>query len=519
MSSPGELYNDLVNAIIRPPRAAYHDNDLGPVEFTYGGTLFIREDLRLINKRGLAVMCSFWHRRFQPRSVQAGNTPCVVYCHGNASCRVEALTVMGSVLASGFSLFSFDFSGCGHSEGDYISLGWFEQDDVALALEYLKRTRGISTIILWGRSMGAASCLLAASRDSSIAALVLDSPFASFKQLALETSSLVWSMVDWAGLWEAVWKARIGFGGSRREAAAERQRQQSRQLYQLLQEDGNNQASKRDDDGAMSTMSGMTSMTSRRDHVDFERAMAKEGNGPRGGFGVGGFGVQGTGVIRSSRIAEEPEEEGDGEGGEGEGGDGEGGGGPSAAAAPPPVVAASSGGGNILNRPVAAADESEPPKKAKPFLMRTVLRVVATSVRARAKFNLYKLNPAAAGKSCAVRRAANRCNGCNGCNRCNRCNRCNICNRCNSRARVTLISRDRCRCSLATRRATKSFRYTTPPSSSTSTAPPPVRSCARRSRPTVDEACRSARWSSRGIITTSVRRAGISLGTAHSHTV
>ena len=39
---------------------------------------------------------------------------------------------------------------------------------------------------LWGRSMGAATALMYAASDPSIGALVLDSPFSSLPDLALE---------------------------------------------------------------------------------------------------------------------------------------------------------------------------------------------------------------------------------------------------------------------------------------------------------------------------------------------
>lgn len=84
------------------------------------------------------------------------------------------------------TVFSFDFSGCGKSEGDYISLGWYEKDDVKTIVEYLRKSGTVSTIGLWGRSMGAITSLMHSDRDPSIAALVLDSPFASLRKVAEE---------------------------------------------------------------------------------------------------------------------------------------------------------------------------------------------------------------------------------------------------------------------------------------------------------------------------------------------
>ncbi len=81
---------------------------------------------------------------------------------------------------------TFDFAGSGLSDGEYVSLGQFEKDDLQTVVAHLRASGAASTIALWGRSMGAVTALLHGHRDPSIAAMVLDSPFASLKQLARE---------------------------------------------------------------------------------------------------------------------------------------------------------------------------------------------------------------------------------------------------------------------------------------------------------------------------------------------
>ena len=127
-----------------------------------------------------------------------GGAPCVVYLHGNASCRAEALQVISAVLATGASLFAFDFAGCGQSEGEYISLGWHEQDDVQLALEHLRASGIVTSMALWGRSMGACAAVMHASRDPGVAGIVADSPFASLEQVAMELVQHAPNVVDGA---------------------------------------------------------------------------------------------------------------------------------------------------------------------------------------------------------------------------------------------------------------------------------------------------------------------------------
>ena len=115
--------------------------------------------------------------------------PCVIYMHGNSSCRLEALELVDYFLTANITLFAFDWPGCGLSEGEFISLGWFERDDVALIVEHLRNNRNASTIGLWGRSMGAVTALLHGDRDPSIAGMVLDSPFQSLRQLCDELAA------------------------------------------------------------------------------------------------------------------------------------------------------------------------------------------------------------------------------------------------------------------------------------------------------------------------------------------
>jgi len=182
-SQAKEAYEQVVCAIIRPPRCEYEMRNLGPTAFDFVGQKFRRTDLTLINSRGMAIRCSHW----EPVVRSQAQLPCVVYLHGNASARLEALPLLSLVLSMGATLFSLDFCGSGQSDGEYVSLGAYEKDDLDAVIQHLRVPgHGTSTIALWGRSMGAATAIMYAVRDPSIAGMVLDSPFASLEQLAEE---------------------------------------------------------------------------------------------------------------------------------------------------------------------------------------------------------------------------------------------------------------------------------------------------------------------------------------------
>ena len=42
------------------------------------------------------------------------------------------------LLGRNITVFTFDFAGCGLSEGEYISLGYYERDDVDCVFKYLR---------------------------------------------------------------------------------------------------------------------------------------------------------------------------------------------------------------------------------------------------------------------------------------------------------------------------------------------------------------------------------------------
>ena len=199
----GYGYSDAWKAIIRPPRDEYSDEELGPSKFMISKKTFQRTDLDLKNERKQVLKCSF----FEPVESErpAKELPCVIYLHGNSSSRVEAVQYVRTFLPSYITFFCFDFSGSGKSDGEYISLGWWEREDLKVVIEHLRKSGRVSTIGLWGRSMGAATALLHVDRDPSIAGLVLDSPFSSLTKLAEElykkyasgVPGFIYSMAQW----------------------------------------------------------------------------------------------------------------------------------------------------------------------------------------------------------------------------------------------------------------------------------------------------------------------------------
>jgi len=146
--------------------------------------------------------------------------PIVIYLHGNASARLEVLPQLTSLLVLGINVVALDFTGSGQSEGDYVSLGYYERHDLAAVCTHLRRASPSMPpqIALWGRSMGATTALMYTSlhdHADDLACLVLDSSFASLVQLAQELvdkarsqGAIVPSMVESAALQMIQWSVQ-----------------------------------------------------------------------------------------------------------------------------------------------------------------------------------------------------------------------------------------------------------------------------------------------------------------------
>ncbi|KAJ8608631.1 hypothetical protein CTAYLR_008722 [Chrysophaeum taylorii] len=192
----GATFEGLVEALIRPSRAEYEFSDLGPLEGSVldAGKRVRRDDWTLTNGRGLKLHGSWW-RIWALGSPEPPAPECViVFLHANSSSRVEALRAgaLRAALTCGCDLVAFDFAGSGWSEGQYVSLGYFERYDVVDVVAFISGSsrarcpgRTEPKFVLWGRSMGATTALLYAALPGAHhpAGLVLDSAFCSVRTI------------------------------------------------------------------------------------------------------------------------------------------------------------------------------------------------------------------------------------------------------------------------------------------------------------------------------------------------
>ena len=188
-------YESLWKFIIRPPKGNYKESDLGPKVFNRRNSkIYTRTDYTILSKRGFLLKGSFFQQELYSRKPFI--MPVIIYLHGNSSSRMEGKKLVDFLFDYDINTFIFDFAGCGLSEGEYISLGYHEKNDLETIIDFVEKLPGVGNIGLWGRSMGAATILLYTHSDSRIKAICVDSSFADFSVLA---QNLVYSYMKIPG--------------------------------------------------------------------------------------------------------------------------------------------------------------------------------------------------------------------------------------------------------------------------------------------------------------------------------
>ena len=110
------------------------------------------------------------------------DSPVIVVVHGSEGNRAypadRMLGIVKDLVIHGYNVLTFDMRGHGESDGEHISAGLYEKNDLLGATDYI-RGRGIEDRIgILGFSMGAAVCLMTAPESEEIDAVVADAAYA-----------------------------------------------------------------------------------------------------------------------------------------------------------------------------------------------------------------------------------------------------------------------------------------------------------------------------------------------------
>ena len=189
-------YRKAWEQIVKPSRLTYCDN----FEFSYPDEMEgvpIRKLEFMIgssDKKHKIKACLICARDTLPETI-------AVYMHTFSGNKMEGRFLMDHFLPN-IGVLLFDSLGCGNAEGEFVTLGLREKDDLGEVLRELQKSVGFDKVLLYGRSMGAASIIHflakfhAVGREHrpegfreeayNVVGVVLDSPFTDVYRLIQE---------------------------------------------------------------------------------------------------------------------------------------------------------------------------------------------------------------------------------------------------------------------------------------------------------------------------------------------
>jgi len=121
--------------------------------------------------------------------------PPVLVLHGLGASKAHMIDYILFAQREGNPVLAIDFRGHGDSDPSLTSIGFYESEDVLAGMKFV-RERGAGDPVLWGTSMGAVSALLAAERDGSVAGVIADAPFDTYRNTILHHAKLMYGISE-----------------------------------------------------------------------------------------------------------------------------------------------------------------------------------------------------------------------------------------------------------------------------------------------------------------------------------
>ena len=173
-----------------PRRPVRHQNEIHrEYEARFGADL---EDVNIPASDG--VILRAWYA--QPSSYN-GNS--VLLLHGVGDNREGMSGYAELFLVKGYAVLLPDSRAHGESGGSIVTYGLRESDDIHRWIEWMRARSHATCIYGFGESMGAALVLQAAHAENDFCAVVAESPFSTFRQVAFDRTGYYIGLGPWLG--------------------------------------------------------------------------------------------------------------------------------------------------------------------------------------------------------------------------------------------------------------------------------------------------------------------------------
>ena len=150
---------------------------------------------------------------------KTNSTRVVVLFHGQSDNRAGMLGYADLFLRNGYSVLSPDSRAHGMSGGEYATYGLKEVRDVSDWIDWLSETQNSNEIFGMGESMGAAILLQSVATENRWKAIVAESAFCDFRQIARERLQGHLKGLAVPLLESSLWYSRLRYGLEMNEAS------------------------------------------------------------------------------------------------------------------------------------------------------------------------------------------------------------------------------------------------------------------------------------------------------------
>jgi uncharacterized protein len=130
---------------------------------------------------------------------QHGNGNAVILLHGLGDNRLGMIGYAQLLLADGYAVLMPDSRAHGESGGDLATYGIIERHDIRRWFEWLDQTTHSACIYGLGESMGAAQLLQSLAVETHFCAVVAESSFSSFREIAYDRMGQRFATGPWVG--------------------------------------------------------------------------------------------------------------------------------------------------------------------------------------------------------------------------------------------------------------------------------------------------------------------------------
>lgn len=169
-----KLIHWALDSAFRSPRVRYDPiNTVWAITDPSGGSYFGTQ-IQFRNEFGNILTGTIWSLFHSPLPKIA-----LIFLHSLGTNQYECMNLIPFMVSQEIALVSFDFPGCGISEGDNIPLDGSGDQNVTWCANFLRAEYGFTDFVLWGRSLGASISLQTASKTTDFKCIVADSGFSS----------------------------------------------------------------------------------------------------------------------------------------------------------------------------------------------------------------------------------------------------------------------------------------------------------------------------------------------------